>query len=245
MTPRFAAAVCRILDLLGPVRTREIAARIGRGASVRELGGEVDAAALRELYTAAEGLPPEDFAEAVTGASHVYEHRSNAVRVESVWSGPTTHHVPVRATSVVLLDLIASARHELLLVTYAAYRHPPLLDALIAAGARGVAVDVVVETLRGAGDALGTEPARAFTGVPGVRLWHWPVEVRANPKSKLHAKLVIADRRSMLISSANLTDRGANDNIEAGVLITGGTAPVRACEHIEGLRRNAELVRLT
>lgn len=168
-----------------------------------------------------------------------------AVRVEAVWSGPHTHQIPVRDTAQVLVDLITSATGELLLMTYSAKPYPPVLEALSAAVARGVTVNLVVETLQGAGSALaGAEPAAAFTSVRGLGLWHWPVTRRGEAGGKMHAKIAIADRRSLLVSSANLTQSGVTRNIEAGLLIHGGTAPQRAAEHIAELMATGVLVPL-
>ena len=91
---------------------------------------------------------------------------------------------------------------------------------------RGVAVSVVVETLQGAGSALaGDEPYQAFTGIAGIDLWHWPSSKRTEPGAKMHAKLAVADRRVLFVTSANLTQSGVTKNIEAGLLVRGGTAP--------------------
>ena len=40
----------------------------------------------------------------------------------------------------------------------------------------------------------------------------------------MHAKLTVADRRVLLVTSADLTQSGVAKNIEAGLLIRGGTA---------------------
>ncbi len=110
---------------------------------------------------------------------------------------------------------------------------------------RRVAVSIVVETLQGAGSALsGDEPYQAFTGVPGLQLWHWPTSQRTEPGAKMHAKLAVADRRVLLVTSANLTQSGVAKNIEAGLLIRGGSAPLRAAEHVDALRSNGYLTRL-
>ena len=61
----------------------------------------------------------------------------------------------------------------------------------------------------------------------------------------MHAKLAVADRYVLFITSANLTASGVTSNIEAGILVRGGTAPVRAAEHLDALRAAGELVRLT
>ena len=182
----------------------------------------------------------------LTGLAAGYAQRASEVSIETVWSGPASHHVPVRATTAVLSDIVGEAGHELLLMTYSAKPHPPLTDALRAAIGRGVAVGVVVETLEGVGSALsGDEPYQAFTGINGIELWHWPTARRNEPGAKMHAKLAVADRRVLLITSANLTQSGVSKNIEAGLLIRGGTAPVRAAEHVDALRANGDLSRLT
>ncbi len=181
----------------------------------------------------------------LTGLAAGYAQRAGEVSVETVWSGPGSHYVPVRATAAVLADVVREARHELLLMTYSARPHQELNDALGAAVRRGVAVAIVVETLQGAGSALsGDEPYRAFTGVPGIQLWHWPTSQRTEPGAKMHAKLAVADRRVLLVTSANLTQSGVAKNIEAGLLIRGGTAPVRVAEHVDALRSNGYLTRL-
>jgi len=182
----------------------------------------------------------------LTGLAAGYAQRAGEVSVETVWSGPASYHVPVRATAAVLADLVGEARHELLLMTYSARPHPPLTDALRAAIGHGVTISVVVETLQGAGSALaGDEPYNAFTGINGIELWHWPTTRRTEPGAKMHAKLAVADRHILLITSANLTQSGVSNNIEAGLLIRGGTAPVRAAEHVDALRASGDLIRLT
>ena len=182
----------------------------------------------------------------LAGLAAGYSQRAAEVSVETVWSGPGSHHVPVRATAAVLGDVVREARHELLLMTYSARPHQPLSDALGAAISRGVAVTVVVETLHGAGSALsGDEPYQAFTGIPGIELWHWPTSQRTESGAKMHAKLAVADRRVLLVTSANLTQSGVTKNIEAGLLIRGGTVPVRAAEHIDALRSAGILTRLS
>ena len=67
------------------------------------------------------------------------------------------------------------------------------------------------------------EPYRAFTGIGGISLYHWPPSRRAEPAAKMHAKLAVADRRVLVITSANLTASGVTSNIEEGVLIRGGS----------------------
>jgi phosphatidylserine/phosphatidylglycerophosphate/cardiolipin synthase-like enzyme len=112
--------------------------------------------------------------------------------------------------------------------------------------ARGVTVTIVVETLQGAGSALsGDEPYQAFAGITGIELWQWPPGRRTEKGAKMHAKLAVADRRVLLITSANLTQSGVAKNIEAGLLIRGGAAPQRAAEHVAALQACGQLIRLS
>ncbi|MFE2551760.1 phospholipase D-like domain-containing protein [Streptomyces sp. NPDC059355] len=67
---------------------------------------------------------------------------------------------------------------------------------------------------------------------------------RKEPGAKTHAKLAVADQRTLLTTSANFTQAGVDRNIEAGILIKGGSAPVRALEHVQELQRTGVLRRL-
>ncbi|GAA1190092.1 DISARM system phospholipase D-like protein DrmC [Prauserella alba] len=232
---------------LGAAALRGLATRIGAGwpahAVLAELGyaaGEYARPILRVREY--EGVPAAQAAAFLRGLAAGYAEQSSSVSVETVWSGPSTHSVPVRATAQALIQVVNEATAELLLMTYSGRRHEPLREALSAAVERGVEITVVVETLQGAGSALaGQEPAAAFAGISGVRLWHWPVARRTEPRSKLHAKLAVADRRVLLVSSANLTQSGVEKNIEAGTLVRGGSAPPRTAEHILELRNRGVL----
>jgi phosphatidylserine/phosphatidylglycerophosphate/cardiolipin synthase-like enzyme len=244
--------VAELAERFGPGAARSLAERLARGDPQQALlaavasPGFADAAAA-VLTTCRE----QDWDDATAGAylrgvADGFEHRAARVQVETVWSGPNTPAVPVRASPQVLIDLIAQARTELLLMTYSARPHPPVTGALQAASARGVQIDVVVETLAGAGGALaGSEPATAFLDIPGVRLWHWPPVTRTEPGAKMHAKVAVADRSVLLVTSANLTQSGADRNIESGLLVRGGHAPARAVEHVARLQADGVLVRLT
>lgn len=192
------------------------------------------AAAIRATIA---NLPAAQAAAWIRGAIAGYQNGLAAQRVEVVWSGPAATAVPVRAMAEALIEIVTGAKRELLLTTYSARPYEPLLVALYAAHTRNVTIDIVVETLAGARSALtGHEPAAAFTNIPGVRLWHWPRELRPTESAKMHAKIAVADRHALLVSSVNLTESGVENNIEAGVIIRGGHAPQRFAEHIDELR---------
>ncbi|WP_329598746.1 DISARM system phospholipase D-like protein DrmC [Streptomyces pseudovenezuelae] len=244
----FEAAAEQAVILLGPSRTKDLAGVFARGRGLEHalLLVQVPAAgdAIRALYEAAQSdcIPSAEAAAYLRGFVAGWSRRGDEVDVRTVWSGPATPGVPVRATARVLTEVVSRARSELLAMTYAARRHPPLISALREAVARGVEVHVVVETRQGAAGLLdGPEPAAAFSSVLGLRLWHWAPSAREHERARQHAKLAVADRRVLLVGSANLTESGVRRNLEAGVLVSGGAAPQRAAEHIRELQRRGIL----
>lgn len=242
--PAFEAAAEAAVAALGPSRAKDLAGLLARHRTreraLTELAAPGAGEAVERLYDAmaVESVPPAEAGAYVRGFVAATVRARDRVRVRTVWSGPSTAAVPVRATAQVLVEVIDEAREELLAMTYAARPYPALTRALTEASARGVRTHVVVETLAGAHGLLsGREPADAFASVPGLRLWHWAREPAEHGHSRLHAKLAVADRRTLLLGSANLTESAARRNIEAGVLVSGGEAPRRVAEHIVGLQR--------
>ena len=238
---RFEEAASAAATVLGADALDALAERIAAGwpthAILGERGWRFDEAAAPVLAALDGGVPPGGAPPSRGGRAGGRRGGRSDAPGEGVGSGPAGNAVPVRATAQVLLDLIAEATRELRLMTYSARPHEGVRSALAAAVARGVAVTVVVETLRGAGGTLeGEEPAAAFAGIGGVRLWHWPVGQRTVRRGRMHAKLAVGDRRTLLVSSANLTQSGVAANIEAGLLVRGGSAPRRVAEHIDELQ---------
>lgn len=242
--PAFEGAAEAAVAVLGLSRSKDLAGLLAQGRTRERILTELATPAVSEAVAAlhdameAESVPASEAAAYVRGYVAARRQARDAVRVRTVWSGPSTAAVPVRATAQVLVEVINEARHELLAMTYAARPYPALTKALTEAAGRGVRTHVVVETLAGAGGLLsGREPAEAFTSVPGLLLWFWARDPAEQGRSRQHAKLAVADRRTLLLGSANLTESAARRNIEAGVLVTGGEAPRRAAEHIVELQR--------
>lgn len=228
---------------LGPARLRTLADKIAVAAPpvivIESVAGYT--AEARTVIEAMSGRGAAEVVAYLCGFAAALELPRQ--RVESVWSGPSMQGVPVRATARVLIELVERAATELFLTTYSAKPHEPLRQALTAAVGRGVRGVIVVETLQGAAGAIaGDEPAVAFDGT-GMQLWHWPAGSRARG-AKMHAKLAVADRRELFVTSANLTQSGVGQNIEAGILIQGGSAPRRAAEHLAALKAAGVLDRL-
>ncbi|TCR24010.1 phospholipase D-like protein [Streptomyces sp. BK205] len=76
-----------------------------------------------------------------------------------------------------------------------------------------------------------TQAATAFSALPDeVNVWH-----RVEASGVLHAKLIIADRHTALLGSANLTDRALSDNIELGVVLRDPSLVGSLVEHFRWL----------
>jgi phosphatidylserine/phosphatidylglycerophosphate/cardiolipin synthase-like enzyme len=57
-------------------------------------------------------------------------------------------------------------------------------------------------------------------------------------RASLHAKVLIVDRRSALVTSANFTDAAQKRNVETGVLITYRPFVIRLADTFAGLQKH-------
>ncbi|WP_303740042.1 DISARM system phospholipase D-like protein DrmC [Desulfovibrio piger] len=154
-----------------------------------------------------------------TGSFFIHKNQERNSRF--VWSGPA-HVLPdARKTEQVLLDLIQTAQQQILLVSFAAYKIPPLLHALEQALARGVQIRFILENKNDSAGQLSHSADKAFETLKDAAFYHWPLEKRPRNKSgnpaKMHAKCAISES-AFLITSANLTQDAIDHNIELGIL---------------------------
>jgi phosphatidylserine/phosphatidylglycerophosphate/cardiolipin synthase-like enzyme len=169
-------------------------------------------------------------------------HRSQAdQQVEMLWSGPSpADQIPARRIDQALYDLIAGAKNEVLLVTFAATKVERLAGELLKAIQRGVRVRLILEFEQSSEGQLSYDAIKAFPPalVSAAEIYYWPVEKRernqAGRPGKLHAKLAVVDDTA-LVSSANLTDDAFNRNLELGVLVNNPSLLRTVREHIHTL----------
>jgi putative cardiolipin synthase len=161
--------------------------------------------------------------------------------IDIVWTGPATPEVPVRLTREVLLEVVASARSTLVMVSFAAYHVPAVSNAVAGATQRGVDVRFVLETGESAGGTLrGPGAASAFKELAGlVTFYEWPTDQRdvlgSGGRPAMHVKACIADEHTALITSANLTGLAIDSNMELGLLLRGDPVPRRLARHFRQL----------
>lgn len=170
---------------------------------------------------------------AVAAAAHAHDAARRTAHLELVASGPTSSVIHARRTEQVLLQLVHEAQRQILLVTFGLQMHNELRDALRAATERGVTITVLAED-SGDNPEFHGDPVKAVTGLD-VRRLRWPAEKRPAHGAALHAKVVVIDGATALVTSANLTKRAAGDNLEVGVLVRGGDIPGRLIGHINRL----------
>lgn len=161
--------------------------------------------------------------------------------VELLWSGPSPDsEVPARRIDQSLYDLIATARHEIWLVTFAAARIQRLTSSLLDAVDRGVRVRLLLEFELESEGQLSFDALKAFPKelVRQVEVYYWPLEKRernqAGRPGKLHAKLGIIDDQ-VVVSSANLTDDAFNRNLEMGVRLQSLELRRKIRRYLDGL----------
>ena len=180
---------------------------------------------------------------AATAAAARTEHA-----VSLVWTGPPPGVTGLRATRSVLDELIANATRSLMLVSFVSYNVAELTDSLADAIERGVEVTLILETPDDPGGPLIVDADHPFEPIKATaNFYRWPSEARQAffaTTARLHAKCVIADRSAALITSANLTSAGINDNLELGILIKAGPLPDKLSQHLESLIEKGSLERV-
>jgi phosphatidylserine/phosphatidylglycerophosphate/cardiolipin synthase-like enzyme len=152
--------------------------------------------------------------------------------VTPVWTGPESAAPHGRLTMAVLADLIAEAQNEIVLVSYATLPSEDVRAALSAATSRGVDVTLLLE--RAADNPSFDAHGEPFPGLSARRLC-WPAAERP-ARASMHAKVLVVDRQTALVGSANLTGYGLERNLQAGILIRGGRVPTLLVEHLFSAR---------
>ncbi|HMQ29465.1 MAG TPA: DISARM system phospholipase D-like protein DrmC [Chloroflexaceae bacterium] len=164
-----------------------------------------------------------------------------AQSVELVWTGPLVGSVSMRRTDQALLQVINSARHTLLIVSFAVYKIPAIAAALVRAAGRGVSIRICVEAPEPSGQKMAYDTIKALGAdvAQHASIYVWPSDRRpvdgSGHTGVLHAKCAVADDRLLFVSSANLTDHALNLNIELGALIYGGSEPGTVAAQFERL----------
>lgn len=238
-------AVVDLVALVSPAKVRTIESALrglansGEAPNANTLADTPAARAAVRRVVAAWGkvrASGDEVASMLLGASEAWLRVEGELGVELVWTGPTTSFVPTRRTEQVLLDLIASAKADLFLVSFVAYNLPSVVAAMNEAANRGVRLRVLLEASTSHGGTLNVDPASTVRqSVPTAEIFTWKEKPEPFKGGKVHAKVAVIDGTRAFITSANLTSHALEKNMEVGVLIHGGHVPKDLKNHLEGL----------
>lgn len=231
-----AALAARLSATLPAADVRRLAEATANGRiAVQSLRAEVAGPHLRAACATLLALEPWPGGELLAGALIGALHRNSSEReaLDVVWTGPDSEVGTSRLTSAVVVDLISSARRDVLLVGYAVHSEPSVAAALTRAVDDGVAVTLLLE--RAADNPSFRGLRTAFPELPAAR-WFWPAAARPAGAS-LHAKVLVVDGEAALIGSANVTGAALEHNLECGLLLRGGPHPRAVRDHIVSLYR--------
>ena len=171
----------------------------------------------------------DEFAGLLLGASHGYMNERARESVELVWSGPDTHHVPVRRSEQVYIELIESAKESLFIGSYVWVKIPNIEAAIRKAIEDGVDVRILLESCdKDDGTHFQDTVRQVAKKLIGATVYVWPLAKRDSGGGgfpSMHAKCVVADGERAFLTSANLTSAAMDKNIETGVLANGGDVP--------------------
>jgi phosphatidylserine/phosphatidylglycerophosphate/cardiolipin synthase-like enzyme len=222
---------------LAPVDFANTLHQILPNPSWRQMTSELLAASTKE--SPALSLPT--VAAMLSTAAYSQQQFQRALSLEFLWTGPLSENSHFRRTDQALLELIRNSQESLIIISFAVYDIPEILEALHQAQARNVALTLIFEIPESSNNKISFNALKSISPIllRTARLLIWPKENRpVSPDGKtgsLHAKLAIADNQNLFISSANLTGYAMKLNIEMGVLIHSQNHAVDLSSHIERL----------
>lgn len=238
-------AIVALVSLVSQEKVQAVATRVRRTEASKAaavlsnvVGTPVASAVVEQLAAAWQNtkVGSDELASMLLAASHVYTKAASEQSTELVWTGPTTPFVSARRTEQALLQVINSAEQSLFITSFVAYDVSTIVKALNAANDRGVKIAMLLESSQDHGGSINIDVIGKMRGlVPGAQLYAWRNKTGDFTDGRVHAKVVVADKTSCFITSANLTGYAMEKNMEAGVLISGGRIPKLLDRHLQAL----------
>lgn len=242
---RLLEAVTAVVCLVSPETVRALAGAIRKTEDAKAnvfLSDVVGTAAAKTVVERlvdawrATSVGSSELASMLLAASHAFVNVSKHQSTELVWTGPTTPFVSARRTEQALLQVIGAAKQNLFITSFVAYDVSTIVKALNEASDRGVIISMLLELSQEHGgsitfDAIG----KMRTLVPTAKLYAWRERAAHFAGGRVHAKVAVADGDLCFITSANLTGHAMEQNMEAGVLLTGGQIPKLLLDHLQAL----------
>lgn len=238
-------AIAALVSLVSPEKVQAVATRVRRTEASKAatvlssvVGTPLVSTLVEQLAAAWQHtkVGSDELASMLLAASHVYTKAASEQSTELVWTGPTTPFVSARRTEQALLQVINSAEQSLFITSFVAYDVSTIVKALNAADERGVSITMLLESSQDHGGSINIDVIGKMRGlVPGAQLYAWRDKTGDFADGRVHAKVAAVDGRMCFITSANLTGHAMEKNMEAGVLISGGTIPKLLNEHLSSL----------
>lgn len=142
--------------------------------------------------------------------------------IDIVGTGPELLREGIRSFESVLTEMIAGAEREILLAVYVITPSAhPVLEMLERAAERGVMVTIFINNME---DLKPDVSAYLLNLQQRLKSLFRVVDFQQKKDGVLHTKVVVVDRQTALIGSANLTWGGMVANYELGVRVTGELA---------------------
>ena len=228
MTDRWIRETAKLARELPPDAVETLALMFE--AAGRTPSGERVAALLGALVAAGRPVPGGEVAAALRAASEAARMVEAEQTLDLAWTGPTPSSVAVRRIEQAFCELVETARERLFVVSYVAYKTGLVFDALKAAAERGVSISFLLEREQSQGGAVTIDSVEQLRPhFPQAAFYVW------NGDGAVHAKCAVADASVALVTSANLTGRAMNDNMELGVLVRGGPLPRKLFDFLDRL----------
>ena len=242
---RLLEAVTAVVCLVSPEKVRALAGRIRKVEDVKTnvalsdvVGTATARAVVDRLVDAwrATSVGSDELASMLLAAGHAFENVSKHQSAELVWTGPTTPFVSARRTEQALLQVIGAAKQNLFVTSFVAYDVSTIVKALNDASARGVSISMLLESSQDHGGSISFDViGKMRLLVPSAKLYAWRERSAPFADGRVHAKVAVADDDLCFITSANLTGHAMEQNMEAGVLLSGGQIPRLLHDHLQAL----------
>ena len=184
---------------------------------------------------AASGMSPDELCAALSAALATAENVRKQGALDILWTGPQSKAVPVRRTEQALCEVVDSAKKDIFIVSFVAYKAEKVYGAVRRAIDRGVRVSFLTEASKENGGSLEVDPAKGLRKkFPEAAFYQW-IPADGKTAAVVHAKCAIADGHIALITSANLTGAAMDNNMELGLLVTGYDVAKRLKDHFAAL----------
>ncbi|TGN73463.1 hypothetical protein EOW77_0034765 [Bradyrhizobium yuanmingense] len=184
---------------------------------------------------------------------HVNLQRRDRLRLGStrlVWTGPVVPGVFPRTSREIVRELIRSAEREIWLTAYwiAGLADEEgivsdIIESLSKAINDGIDVAIALDGKKRSNSETNFSVLKSLwplTATKPPRLYTWG-KALSEAHLKLHAKVLVVDRREALVTSANLTMHALERSMELGVMLSGPRA-AEIADQLDGLVATGEFV---